>query len=640
MAADLDYSTFVIWQYWMTILRLLSALAGFIFFLVIIPMSLVGYWITQTALVELCFMAVVWLLVITNDIYMLTIDMNKGYTYIGCIGTQSLISIISLTMNAIGASGTPDLGYQTQPVNALCLPWSFGLLLLLISTTISLRVRYRANWVVIWKTNTKDAFLSTIKCSQATSGFLSLMGRPRDITILHRRIMSISGHGISKSLSRALFRRVSPVETRGYALARNGFALLAMGILVFRTITVLIWTQNKLSTRISYRGCRNGPHIQNIQVLVFVSAGSQGSAQNITVEVRKQSDKVIDSCRQEVPYTHSPPLTRFGWLLYTCNSSGADDWGYVNGPHIYHIEVRSADESDLNLNDMPRIWLTDKRNDVDDKFNGAISPSYTIPWRLTPGYHTEAEAGWISRGFIASSIWRDIVLNSDPEYTYLSLYPINELATQPFQNATTATARLHATFKPGLSYLRDKRAFDEFISGDNRFPYFGDDGCDFVEDYRSGSVLDILGSIGGLFAILQTIHVLLFGRPLFWGIMGTKLINPFGLVGSFGSNGFERRLHETYGREPTKDNPECIRTAAFLRDFVLDFGPLQSRLDQSQEQISMRAMPVANKTGTVDSTVPLMLVARRDSAIDSKEESNLDFLPSSLKSHARRNSIV
>ncbi|KAH7332741.1 hypothetical protein B0J17DRAFT_677378 [Rhizoctonia solani] len=612
MAAELDYSTFVIWQYWMTILRLLSAAAAFGCYLVdIILIGVWGYWVAQTILVQLWFTVAILVLVIINDTYMYVLSSvqvtcsftTRGYTYIACIGTQTLISITSIIMSIIGAVDPTTPNFEARLVNVLCLPSSFGLLILLLSTTFSLRTRHQVHWVALWKTNTKDAFLGTMECSQSSNGFLGLMGRPRDTTILHRRIISISGHRISKSLSRALFRRIRPVETKGYALARNGFALLAMGILIFRTITVLIWAQNKLSTRISYRTCRTSPYIQNMQVLVqFGSAGNQGSAQNIKVEVWKQSNKTIDSCKQAVAFSNYPQFSPLDLLMYTCNSSSVDDWGFANGPHIYHFKARSADGSNLTLNDMPLIWLTDKGDNVDGKFNGAISPSYTAPWQLTPGYHTEAEAGWISRGFISSSIWRDLALNSDPEYTYISLYPIDDLATRPFQNATTATARVHATFKPGLSYLQDKKAFDEFTSGGNRPPYFGRNGCDFVEDYRSGSVLDVLGSVGGLFAILQSIHVLLFGRPLFWGVMGTKLINPFGLLGSFGSDSFERRLYETYGREPTRDNPDCIQTTAFLRDFVLDFGPLQNRVDKCQQQMQLvgivRLVPKGNRIPT------------------------------------------
>jgi hypothetical protein len=51
------------------------------------------------------------------------------------------------------------------------------------------------------------------------------------------------------------------------------------------------------------------------------------------------------------------------------------------------------------------------------------------------------------------------------------------------------------------------------MSPDGRF-------CQAIEDYREHSTLDTLGSIGGLLALLQGMHMFLFGRPLFWGMFG------------------------------------------------------------------------------------------------------------------------
>lgn len=47
--------------------------------------------------------------------------------------------------------------------------------------------------------------------------------------------------------------------------------------------------------------------------------------------------------------------------------------------------------------------------------------------------------------------------------------------------------------------------------------------CDFIDDYRSSTVFDVIGSVGGLFALLQAAHILLFGRPLLWGLAGQLL---------------------------------------------------------------------------------------------------------------------
>ncbi|KAG9120607.1 hypothetical protein FRC07_003840, partial [Ceratobasidium sp. 392] len=91
--------------------------------------------------------------------------------------------------------------------------------------------------------------------------------------------------------------------------------------------------------------------------------------------------------------------------------------------------------------------------------------------------------------------------------------------------------------------------------------------CEVVEDYRSSTAFDALGSIGGLFAILQGVHLLLFGRPLFWGI-----------AGRCSSQGFRQRLREHYQVSPAEPagesrHEDTLRITSFLKDFVIDFGP-------------------------------------------------------------------
>ena len=61
--------------------------------------------------------------------------------------------------------------------------------------------------------------------------------------------------------------------------------------------------------------------------------------------------------------------------------------------------------------------------------------------------------------------------------------------------------------------------------------------CDFIEDYRSSTIFDALGSVGGLLAILQGVHILLFGRPIFWGITGAS--------SEFSCNAFFTRIYDT-----------------------------------------------------------------------------------------------
>ncbi|KDN48400.1 hypothetical protein RSAG8_02992, partial [Rhizoctonia solani AG-8 WAC10335] len=465
-------------------------------------------------------------------------------------------------------------------------------------------------WAQMWKCNTKDAFF--MRAGQYNQYRFSEAEQVQRRVILNRQILYIPINGLRRFFTRLLFRRIHPVERKGYAFARNLFAVLAMGILVFRAITALIQTKSK----------------HDVQVLVLVgSAGGLGDKLRIQTEISIETNEgAIKPCEQTVRNTYGDGWYSYIILSYACNYSTTLDWDFK--PYTYLITANSSSQSTLTYEDMPLVWLANKKEIIDNK--GELPPFYSTPWRPLPGHHSELEAGLVSRGFISSPIMRDLVLNADPEYTYISLYPIANLAATPLANSTVATARLHLTMKPSLNYLRDREPFNK-VNSREQYPlveaWVDSRTCDFIEDYRTGTILDVLGSVGGLFAILQTIHILLFGRPLLWGLSGTKMINPFGFVGAFDTKDFSRRLHETYGREPTKDNPDPIQTAAFLRDFVIDFGPLTTEASQDRNPTALR--PATDRQGTLNSMVPLMPVRRGNTMeYESEHETNINSSPS------------
>lgn len=63
---------------------------------------------------------------------------------------------------------------------------------------------------------------------------------------------------------------------------------------------------------------------------------------------------------------------------------------------------------------------------------------------------------------------------------------------------------------------------------------------------------------------------------------GAKLITPFGLLGACSTRSFKRRLREHYHRPESTISPyasdaaETMRLGAFLRDFVIEFGPAEA----------------------------------------------------------------
>ncbi|KAG9082553.1 hypothetical protein FS749_006771 [Ceratobasidium sp. UAMH 11750] len=130
-----------------------------------------------------------------------------------------------------------------------------------------------------------------------------------------------------------------------------------------------------------------------------------------------------------------------------------------------------------------------------------------------------------------------------------------------------ATGTITPTFRPRFAAFKDENSFHNIV-GDSGF-----ETCDYIEDYRTSTILSALGSIGGLYALLQSFHAFLFGRPMLWGLTGAKLISPFGFCGLFTSKDFKRRLRENYYSAPSEGAEETLRVDAFLNDFVIDFGP-------------------------------------------------------------------
>ncbi|CAE7182031.1 unnamed protein product [Rhizoctonia solani] len=608
------YPSLLVWHYWISLLRIISALSGAGTVLYTLVIHLLNVWGSHQfdgTRIYWVFTIVTWLMVSLNDLFLLTIDVKRAYPHLGGIGVQSILSLASflLSTGCFVPLMQSDWNWTFEVVPAIVAAiycvlavCSFGLV---IWPVFHLRARCKMTWSQVWKCNTKDAFWIYRSNRYNAGGG----GEIQKGMLSHRQILCMPANGLKRFFIRLLFRRVHPVEKKSYAFARNGFAVVAIGLLVFRAITALIQTKNKIDTRAYSKNCLPvSGREHDVQTLVSVDKDKLGTMPKIETKIWIESNQSAEamSCEQsESGIDYSWSLVEPYQLSYACNHSVRTGWNFK--PYTYLITFNSSNKSPLAFEDMPLVWLANKYEMFHNET--AFPPYYSAPWRPLPGYHSELEAGLVSRGFISSPLMRDLVLNADPEYTYVSLYPITTLAAIPLTNSTIATARIHLTMRPGLSYLRDQELFNR-VNSNEGFPRWVDDTtCDFIEDYRSGTILDVLGSVGGLFAILQAMHILLFGRPLLWGLVGTKLINPFGFVGAFDAKDFSRRLHEMYGREPTKDNPDTIQTAAFLRDFVIDFGPLAKGASQDQKLTELR--PVTNRHETMNSVVPLLPVSRK-----------------------------
>ncbi|KAJ1305193.1 hypothetical protein OPQ81_000223 [Rhizoctonia solani] len=522
---------------------------------------------------------VFWLAIVVNDMFVLTVDFKRTNTYAGCVAAQAGLNF------CFGGLGVLSQALYSLTGIPVILASFCSICLLIISLWPAFVFRSQVPMQSTLSFNTKDAF----------GGTVSSAGTPRAPN------------------SWLTYSFVEYVESRIYAFSRNFFAVVAAGILLFRTVTALLQAQNEIGTRMTSANCDGrAASVYNLGILMerltfdsrWNTSSSRGTSPiediDITVSASwrgaRRGQKPFGTRNCTILWSKESAGIYIGYQNRTVELFGCPTY-WTDKVRNYPQSLRQSENSDIFVYDiqvhprnpkarvlegqMPYIWFLNAKeipyNLSHFDVNDFEVRDYTPPWELLPGSHIEAEAKLITRRFISSSIMKDVVLNSEPLYRPLSLFPIAESSVAPLKssNASSATATIHASLTPGLMYLRNQaeaqnRALDNI--------------CDFIDDYRSGSVLDVIGSVGGLFALLQAIHLLLFGRPLFWGLAGAKLISPFGLFGKCSSRGFKRRLRDEYHTQDAKDGSDTIQIVNFLRDFVIEFGPADLEPDRSSPQ--------------------------------------------------------
>ncbi|KAG8739985.1 hypothetical protein FRC10_004864 [Ceratobasidium sp. 414] len=334
----------------------------------------------------------------------------------------------------------------------------------------------------------------------------------------------------------------------------------------------LAQAQNQIETRSGAGTCYGLPSVKDLRVLVVrFHAHLKFSWNNRQDLIQRHRGADVRGINPQTGrgYDVAAQITATGMGQYV-----------PLGSVTYNITIRSTNGTTLDAIQLPDIWFANFGDTLWDKaalgqpgFMGNFAPWLVPPWQMVGGQHVEGSLGLVERKFITSSVFRDIVANLKPTYDSVSLVTITTKDTTPLTDDLTASALLTPSLVSSLSYLND---LSDFQRSKNLFTSM-QPVCAFIEDYRSSTIFDALGSVGGLLAILQGVHILLFGRPMFWGLTGAKLINPFGIFGRCHSRGFRRRLREQYHRQPARgqtcDAAEAIRINAFLRDFVIDFGP-------------------------------------------------------------------
>ncbi|CAE7233672.1 unnamed protein product [Rhizoctonia solani] len=572
-----------------------------------------------------CDLSVSWIFIPLNDLFILTIDFGWTNTYLGCIATQMLLNscfVASAIGNNVllsfiyleGGSETiePESFAKIALGASMLLVGLCSLCLLFINIWPIFVLRRRASIKNLLKMNNKDAFMPvgtmtplTAKCALGVRGCSRNMTTPLSSlkVVFHylwirlpepaRRLLSALTQRIGRFFAHMLFRRISPVETKSYAFIRNGFAMGAVVALVFRTVTAILQAQNQFGTRMVSGDCDGYEKYHSIQILMERDPSPQI---DITIwksytaaSANASVSTTTTSCNLTVSQTLQGKFTTKVLDLYICerdefSNSNISSASMTVGYPTLQVEARRRDGLEFSTaSTVSSIWLVNALStDYDirdtpywtferDLIHTHPARSYLPGWGLLPGAHIKAEAKLITRRFIRSSLVKDIVLNSEPTYRTLSLYPIYEIPGGAFNytNRNIATTRIQVLFKPGLMYFRGYTDLQNFNLDSTEI-------CDFIDDYRLGTIFDVIGSVGGLFALLQAAHVLLFGRPLLWGLTGAKLISPFGLVGAWSSEGFKYRMRQQYHREASEGNSDTFLITPFLRDFVVDFGPVDT----------------------------------------------------------------
>ncbi|KAF8747335.1 hypothetical protein RHS02_00242, partial [Rhizoctonia solani] len=414
-----------------------------------------------------------------------------------------------------------------------------------------------------------------------------------------------------------------------YALLRNAFAVFAVIFILFRTVTAFQKAQNEISTRATSAPCDPRPTPDNHEINIIMERSSahlfhDEGEPNISVKIMYGDTLDSRNCSvlasKELGYSRT--LDTFVCPSAKQMSLNDDIFDGSVGVPFYriHIEVSRSNSRLNSQRDIPSIWLSNGLEQPSNLSSPSSHPvrAYLPAWVLRPGFHIDAEVKLISRRLIKSSILQDVVLNSKPTYTSISLYPISEVGLFNNANANTASAELRVTLRPGYMYFgapKDLRNLD--------YPSARLQLCDYLDDYRSGTILEVVGSVGGLFAVLQAIHVFLFGRPLLWGLFGTKLITPFGILGMCSSRRFKSRLKDEYHSRSSNKNAEPINMVKFLRDFVIDFGPADFDPEYRPSQIYVSPQSSSSSVAKEcrDNT-QISLMQKATTPVDSKEIEN------------------
>ncbi|KAG8781518.1 hypothetical protein FRC12_021829 [Ceratobasidium sp. 428] len=597
------------WHYWVSVLRVVATVVGVSSALTSVQDSGFG-----------APLLVPWLLVMITDLLLLTVDLWRTSIFSTSFFAQLVFtSLASIGFIAYSVLLIRSPGSNWENILLAGTPHIFAALYsigLCISLSLAFRNARSRDSNVRWTVNGKDLIAGTIDTSLRTG----LFGTPRQTNLCSqvfptRKDITNFGAALRAYCVKVVLRRVSPVESKKYALIRNLFALFAVGAIVFRAVTLVTQAQSEVfETKTRVEDCeadwKNGL-VKDMKVLVryYGDQKKQRLAtahQNFSLIVNVMNTRgMFVNCIPDSYSTRSPPSgSDIDTDWFTLVNCYPDNDNLLVREVAYNLTLIFRNTTSYPTLQPPQIWLTYlPDNSNPNRIMTSAVPWLVPSWQLIPGLHLEAETVMAKRNFIVSPFARDVIGGAKPLYQTVPMFPIATTYFTSLNNNSIATGVIRPALRPVFSVSSPRKSIQNLQTSDTPMPIT----CEVVEDYRSSTAFDALGSIGGLFAILQGIHLLLFGRPLFWGIAGAKLISPFGLLGRCSSRSFRRRLREHYYAPTAQSAGESrdeddIRITSFLRDFVIDFGPADSKENDSSQPINRTIDDVEKDEGTKQST--------------------------------------
>jgi len=300
--------------------------------------------------------------------------------------------------------------------------------------------------------------------------------------------------------------------------------------------------------------------------LVYASAIGNGSAWS-QYSVSSAKVTLLPVPQDELLQNRSPcfDLASFG-LIDEWNKAGLCDASStipLQGEVVYDIALVSNNSRPANLGKMWWILPTGYTPTEAVEYFGAVF-KYNSGVRLLPGNHLFGIIQITERRLIEKSFFE--MMGFSPTYTVFPLLSLKWMNSVPLDNSSIA----RATFS--IDKLITKTMLGDTPHGR------------VIQDERTKTFLGTLPSIAALLALFQSLQVFCFGKPLFWGLFGSNLLDPFGL---FGAYALRKRRDQVLRRYGGNDNAGGL--AIFLDEFgVLNMGPL-AKVDDGSDENSEQA---------------------------------------------------